>query len=141
MKKEVNNFFSHNIAYIRMLKRQSLDAFGEEFEYRLNTIWSWEKGRNKPTLDTFMLLCEEFKITPNELLFKNLETGEWAKGMEWIKNMGPPYNNGKELSNITPTDEKAEVIRKLAKIIGDEQKKHIESEVVRKLTEVLNSVD
>lgn len=141
MKKEVNNFFSHNIAFIRMLKRQSLDAFSDELQYRLGAISAWEKGKASPPLNVFMFICKQFKITPNELLFKNLETGEWAKGMEWIKNMGPPYNNGKELSNITPTDEKAEVIRKLAKIIGEEQKRHIESEVVRKLTEVLNSVD
>lgn len=61
------------------IRRKELNIKQNEFAELLgisnNHMSSIETGRQKPSMDTFIGICEELRVTPDYLLLGNMHTG------------------------------------------------------------------
>lgn len=71
------NDFAKNFKKYRLLNEFSQIELANLLNIRQQTISEWENGRNKPSVDQLLRICELFNITPNQILgYANFKTQE-----------------------------------------------------------------
>ena len=60
--------FAKNLKKIRKQKGYTQQKLAQKLNYGSTAIANYEGGRNEPSLDDLISLCELLEVTPNELL-------------------------------------------------------------------------
>lgn len=71
---EIPNYFGENVRFERQRRKMEQKDLALIFEVQATTISHWETKRASPPIPTFLVVCEYFGRSPNEMLLTRLST-------------------------------------------------------------------
>lgn len=71
-------FLGQNIKYLRKSRGISQEDLSKVLDRTYSAVGGYEIGKSVPPLEIILKICEFFQVRIQDLLFKNLETGQIA---------------------------------------------------------------
>ena len=68
-----NNYFGHNVKYLRKCYHLSQDKMAQIVGKTYSAISLWERGLREPSNDDVQGFCEYFGLEPSDLMYRKLD--------------------------------------------------------------------